>query len=70
MVAGLRQRMVALAGEIGEGVVFANAARSHMPESLSVLRPEQRQAEDFFVGNMIPTCISDDEKAAAEVNRM
>ena len=57
------------AGEIGEGVVFANAARSHMPESLSVLRPEQRQAEDFFVGNMIPTCISDDEKAAAEVNR-
>ena len=64
-----RQRMVALAGELGEGVVFANAARSHMPESLGVLPPEQRQGSDFFIGNMIPTCISDDGAAAAAVNR-
>ena len=69
VVAGLRQRMVALAGELGEGVVFANAARSHMPESLGVLAPEQRQGSDFFIGNMIPTCISDDGAAAAAVNR-
>jgi alkanesulfonate monooxygenase SsuD/methylene tetrahydromethanopterin reductase-like flavin-dependent oxidoreductase (luciferase family) len=30
IIAALRQKMVALAGEIAEGVVFANAARSHM----------------------------------------
>ncbi len=69
VVAGLRQRMVALAGELGEGVVFANAARSHMSESLGVLPQEQREGADFFVGNMIPTCISDEPEAAAEVNR-
>ena len=34
VVAALRRRMVALAGEVGDGVVFANAARSHMRESL------------------------------------
>lgn len=69
VVAGLRKRMVALAGEIGEGVVFANASRSHMADSLSVLSPDQRQGGDFFIGNMIPTCISDDVDAAAAVNR-
>lgn len=69
VVAGLRRKMVALAGHLGEGVVFANAARSHMKDSLGVLSPEQRQGEDFFVGNMIPTCISEDVAAAAAVNR-
>jgi alkanesulfonate monooxygenase SsuD/methylene tetrahydromethanopterin reductase-like flavin-dependent oxidoreductase (luciferase family) len=69
VVAGLRRKMVALAGELAEGVVFANAARSHMKASLGVLSPEQRQAGDFFIGNMIPTCVSDDVEAAAAVNR-
>ncbi len=69
VVAGLRKKMVALAGEIGQGVVFANVARSHLKESLAAL-PAERQADpDFFVGNMIPVCISDDEAAAAAVNR-
>ncbi len=69
VLAGLRKRMVALAGEIGDGLVFANAARSHMPESLSALPAGAAADPDFFVGNMIPTCISDDEGAAAAVNR-
>ena len=69
VVAGLRKKMVALAGEIGEGVVFANVARSHVGETLSVLPPEQRSGEEFFIGNMIPTCISDDVEAAKAVNR-
>jgi alkanesulfonate monooxygenase SsuD/methylene tetrahydromethanopterin reductase-like flavin-dependent oxidoreductase (luciferase family) len=69
VLAGLRKRMVALAGEIGEGVVFANAARSHMAESLSALPAGKAADPDFFVGDMIPTCISDDEAAAAAVNR-
>jgi alkanesulfonate monooxygenase SsuD/methylene tetrahydromethanopterin reductase-like flavin-dependent oxidoreductase (luciferase family) len=69
VLAGLRDPMVKLAGEIAEGVVFANAARSHMAHSLGVLPPDKRASDDFFVGNMIPTCISDDVAAAAAVNR-
>ena len=68
IVAALRKKMVALAGELAEGVVFANVCRSHMAESLSGLAAAKRKA-GFFIGNMIPTCISDDEAAAKEVNR-
>ncbi len=69
VMAGLRKKMVALSAEIAEGVVFANASRSHLPGSLSVLPEEKRNDERFFIGNMIPTCISDDLEAAAAVNR-
>ena len=69
VLAGLRRRMVKLAGEIGQGVVFANASRSHMPVSLSELPPGKVADPDFFVGNMIPTCISDDVDAARNVNK-
>ena len=69
VVAGLRKRMVALAGELADGVVFANAARSHMRASLSALPPGRREDPGFFVGDMIPTCISDDRAAAMERNR-
>jgi alkanesulfonate monooxygenase SsuD/methylene tetrahydromethanopterin reductase-like flavin-dependent oxidoreductase (luciferase family) len=65
----LRKRMVALAGEIAEGVVFANASLSHMAESLAALPTAKRNDPDFFIGNMIPTCISDDVEAAKAVNR-
>ncbi len=61
--------MVALAGEIAEGLIFANASRSHMQESLSALPAEKRGDPDFLVANMIPTCISDDVEAAKAVNR-
>jgi len=69
VLAGLRQRMVALAGEIASGVVFANAARSHMGTSLEVIPSERLDDPGFFVGNMVPTCISEDRAAAAAVNR-
>lgn len=69
IVAALRQRMVALAGEIGQGVVFANATRSHMAASLDALPAGARQNPDFFIGNMLPTCISDDAEAAKAVCR-
>jgi len=69
ILAALRQRMVALAGEIADGLVFANASRSHMAESLSVLSAEKRRDPGFLVANMIPTCISDDIEAAKAVNR-
>ena len=69
VLATLRTKMIRLAAEIAEGVVWANAARSHMPASLAHLRPEQRTGDDFFIGNMLPTCISDDRGAAATVLR-
>jgi alkanesulfonate monooxygenase SsuD/methylene tetrahydromethanopterin reductase-like flavin-dependent oxidoreductase (luciferase family) len=69
IVAALRRKMVALAGEIAEGVVFANASRSHMAASLAALPPQKRTDPAFFIGNMIPTCISDDVEAAKAVNR-
>ncbi len=68
IIAALRKKMVALAGELAEGVVFANVSRSHMPESLAAL-PAAKRKTGFFIGNMIPTCISDDVAAAREVNR-
>lgn len=69
IVAALRRKMVALAGEIAEGVVFANASRSHMATSLQALPAGKRNDPAFFIGNMIPTCISDDIEAAKAVNR-
>ena len=66
VLATLRKKMVQLAGEIGQGAVWANAARSHMARSLSYLGDA---AHSTFVGNMIPTCISDDRAAAAAVSR-
>ncbi len=67
ILAGLRPRMIALAGEIADGLVFANAARSYMDTSLSAL-PQPRSPE-FFVGNMIPTCVHEDVDTARAVNR-
>jgi alkanesulfonate monooxygenase SsuD/methylene tetrahydromethanopterin reductase-like flavin-dependent oxidoreductase (luciferase family) len=68
-LATLRKRMVALSGEIAQGAVWANAARSHMPESLRELPAPARSDAGFFVGDMIPTCIDDDRAAAANVMR-
>jgi alkanesulfonate monooxygenase SsuD/methylene tetrahydromethanopterin reductase-like flavin-dependent oxidoreductase (luciferase family) len=69
ILAALRKRMVALAGEIAEGLIFANASRSHMAESLAALPAVRRDDPNFLVANMIPTCISDDVDAAKAVNR-
>ncbi|MEJ0017727.1 MAG: LLM class flavin-dependent oxidoreductase [Acetobacteraceae bacterium] len=69
IIAALRQKMVALAGEIAQGVVFANVARSHMAASLAALPATKRSDPDFFIGNMLPTCISDDVEAAKAVCR-
>jgi alkanesulfonate monooxygenase SsuD/methylene tetrahydromethanopterin reductase-like flavin-dependent oxidoreductase (luciferase family) len=69
ILATLRKRMVHLAAEISDGAVWANAARSHMAESLQEIPPEKMADENFFVGNMVPTCISDDQDAAAAVLR-
>jgi len=69
VLATLRKKMIALSEEIAAGMVFANGARSHMKESLATLSPAARDNEDFFIGDMIPTCINDDVEAAKAVNR-
>lgn len=69
VLAALRDRMVRLGGEIAEGIVFANGARSYMSHSLAELPPAQRDDPDFFIGDMIPTVIADDEEAAKAVHR-
>ena len=65
VLAALRKRMVALAAEIAQGVLFANASLSHMAESLSVVPAGKRNDPDFLVGNMLPVCISDEGAALA-----
>lgn len=69
VLATLRKKMIRLSEEIADGMVFANGARSHMQESLREISEESRQGDEFFVGNMIPTCINEDAQAAANVNR-
>jgi len=69
MLATLRRRMVALAGEIADGAVWANAARSHMTASLHHLPERVRTHPAFFIGDMVPTCIDPDRAAAAAVMR-
>jgi alkanesulfonate monooxygenase SsuD/methylene tetrahydromethanopterin reductase-like flavin-dependent oxidoreductase (luciferase family) len=69
VLATLRKKMVALAGTIAQGAVWANAARCHMPASLAHLSEAAKGNEHFFIGNMVPTCIDADRAAAAAVNR-
>ena len=69
VLAALRKRMVALAAEIAQGVLFANASLSHMAQSLSVVPSAKRADPNFLVGNMLPVCVSDDEDAALALHR-
>jgi alkanesulfonate monooxygenase SsuD/methylene tetrahydromethanopterin reductase-like flavin-dependent oxidoreductase (luciferase family) len=66
VLATLRNRMLALAAEIGDGAVWANGSRSYMPIQLKAI-PEQKRAAGFFVGDMAPTVIDVDEAAAKAV---
>ena len=69
VLAALRRKMIALAGEVAGGLVFANGARSHMAASLAALDAEQRGDDGFFIGNMIPTVVDEDEAAAKARHR-
>ena len=66
VLATLRDKMVGLSSEVGDGAVWANASRSRMGHSLGLL-PSDR--DDFWIGNMIPTVIDDDIDAARARNR-
>ncbi len=67
-LATLRDKMVGLSVEISDGAVWANASRSRMAHSIGLI-PDDRIADGFYIGNMIPTTIDDDREAAAAKNR-
>ena len=69
VLATLRKRMIALAGEIADGMVFSGGSRRHMAESLAALPPAKRDDDRFYIGNRIRTCISDDIAQAKAVLR-
>jgi alkanesulfonate monooxygenase SsuD/methylene tetrahydromethanopterin reductase-like flavin-dependent oxidoreductase (luciferase family) len=69
ILAALRQRMVALATEIADGVVFANVSLSHMSHALGNIPAARRDDPNFFIGNRIRTCICDDEAQAKAILR-
>lgn len=68
VLATLRDKMVELSVSVGEGAVWANASRSRMAHSFSLV-PADRLADGFWIGNMIPTVIDDDLDAARARNR-
>src|SRR5947207_960993 len=69
ILATLRKRMIALAGEVADGMVFANGSRSHMADSRAALPTARCHDPDFFIGNRIRTCISADIDEAKAVLR-
>jgi alkanesulfonate monooxygenase SsuD/methylene tetrahydromethanopterin reductase-like flavin-dependent oxidoreductase (luciferase family) len=68
VLATLRDKMLDLAVEVGDGAVWANSARSAIATQLGRI-PTDRTASGFFIGNMLPTVIDDDRDAAAAVCR-
>ncbi len=71
-LATLRDKMVGLAVDVADGAVWANASRSAMAHSLSLVPDERLQpaeGDPFWIGNMIPTVIDDDLDACRARNR-
>lgn len=67
VLATLRDRMLDLAVDAGDGAVWANGAREAVKKQLAA-RPRTAD-EDFFSADMIPTVIDDDVNAARAVHR-
>ena len=69
ILATLRKRMVALAGEIGDGVLFSSGCLSHMAKSLNVVPATKRDDPAFFVCNRVRVCLDPDPAVAKAVLR-
>ncbi len=67
-VAALRNRMLDLAQDIGQGALWANASFRNTSTQVTRVSPDKRSG-GFYLANMIPTVIDDDRRAAAAVNR-
>ena len=68
VLATLRDKMVELSVDIGDGAVWANGSLSRMGHSVGLI-PQDRRDSGFWIGNMIPTVIDDDIDAARARNR-
>ena len=66
-LAALRDKMLALSVDIAEGAIWANASLSDISRQVGLVPNERRS--DFFMANMIPTVISDDEEAALAIHK-
>ncbi len=67
MLAALRDRMTSLAGEISDGVMWANGVRSHMTHSLSQL--PAGLPSGFIVSNVVPAAVGEQGEARERVRR-
>jgi alkanesulfonate monooxygenase SsuD/methylene tetrahydromethanopterin reductase-like flavin-dependent oxidoreductase (luciferase family) len=65
-LAAMRDKMLDLALDIADGVLWANASLRHARTQVARVRPAH---PDAYLGVMIPTVIDDDVSAAAAVNR-
>jgi len=66
-LAALRDKMLALAVEIADGAIWANASFSHMETQLATIPTDKRDA--FALYDMAPTVIDDDKDAARAIHR-
>lgn len=66
-LAALRDKMLALSVDVAEGAIWANASLSDISRQVDLVPPNRRT--NFFMANMIPTVISDDEDAAMAIHR-
>jgi alkanesulfonate monooxygenase SsuD/methylene tetrahydromethanopterin reductase-like flavin-dependent oxidoreductase (luciferase family) len=67
LLATLRDKMLDLALEVGDGAIWANASLSYMPTQVSRV-PSERRAT-FSLANMVPTVIDADRDAARAIHR-
>ena len=68
ILAALRKRMVALAAEIAEGLVFANGSLPHA-EVARRRAVDKAPRSEFFDRQLLPVCISEDMGAAKALLR-
>ncbi len=66
-LAALRDKMLALAAEVAEGAIWANASFSHMEAQLAAVPTARR--DDFALLDMAPTVIDEDKDAARAIHR-
>jgi alkanesulfonate monooxygenase SsuD/methylene tetrahydromethanopterin reductase-like flavin-dependent oxidoreductase (luciferase family) len=64
VVGALRRKMTALAGEVGDGVMWANAVLSHLPVSMSAL--PDTLPDSFILSSSAPMCVNQNRAAALD----
>ena len=66
-LATLRDKMLALAVEVADGAIWANASFTHMAAQVANVPADKREA--FSLANMAPTVIDADKDAARAIHR-